>query len=844
MNADLPTRSDQNEPDGTGHGPLHRRRAILSPLVLMVVLSIVLGTTATPAASRNDRGRPARVLIVSIPRLTWEDLVDDAPPNLRSFFDDAAVGNTSLRTIGPRTSLGAAYVTIGSGNRAGVSNADAGRVLQVRDRFENGTAAQAFERRTGREPGSPIIHLSIESILARNDRYLYGALPGSLGTALVDAGLTPAVVANADTQAATWGEESTDPLHPTGEPPDDAGAELPALGAGTTQFVEPVQSENRPAGMALMTRGGEIAGGAVDRSLLVADEEAPFGVVLDHDRIVDRTADSFEDDSVVLVELSDLERADWYRPRTDRRQGRRLRDRALEHSDRIFGDLLDLTGPDDLVVVISPVAPRSGETLTPTAVRGESFRSGLLTSGTTRRPGYISLPDIAPMILDTLGIEKPVAMSGSPIRADNDGDLSVGRYERFSELNRATRFRDTTVDGIIVGLVVLQVVFCALALYTIVRKPTLGRRARSLAIFTASVPVSSFLLGLLPFERWGGAWFAAALVLVSVALAAVSIASARLFPERHRSVAPMLLPLVLTWLLLTIDIVTGGHLQLNTVFGYSPVVAGRFAGFGNPAYSLYAMAAVVIAGLAWRFLDGDDRRRRPALLIGLSILFLVTVVLDGHPSFGSDVGGVLSIIPTAMLVLWLLCGRRVTVRAVLIAAAVTAIALVGFAALDLARPAADQTHLARLVHTTFGDEGGGIGTILQRKLNANLGILRRSSWTWSIPLALLLLAQLTRRREQWMAGPEHRADTTNAILWGGLTMCVTGMAVNDSGIAIPAVMFTLLIPTIVCLAVAPYLAPAGAVGDATPSAGDHTTPPPDDGASPSGDEARPEEALR
>lgn len=32
-------------------------------------------------------------------------------------------------------------------------------------------------------------------------------------------------------------------------------------------------------------------------------------------------------------------------------------------------------------------------------------------------------------------------------------------------------------------------------------------------------------------------------------------------------------------------------------------------------------------------------------------------------------------------------------------------------------------------------------------------------------------------------------------------MCVFGMALNDSGIAIPAIMFTLLVPYVVCLAV-------------------------------------------
>lgn len=773
-------------------------------LIAVLATGLVLAGSG-PVSADDDPQRPDRVLIVSIPRLVWEDLIDDAPVELRRFFDDAAVGNTSLRTIGPRTSLGAAYVTMGSGNRAGVSTADAGRVLSIRDRFENGTAAEAFERRTGRTASSPIVHLSIESIRARNNRYLYGALPGSLGSALVDAGHTPAVVANTDTQLSSWDEDILDPIQPTGESPEDLGAELPAIGAGTTRLVEPVQSENRPAGMALMTRDGEIAAGTVGRSLLAADDTAPFGVALDRDAVVDEVAEVFESGAVVLVELSDLERADWYRSRVSRGQGRQLRERALAHSDAIFGDLMELVGPNDVVMVTSPVAPRSGETLTPLAVRGGPFESGLLTSGTTRRPGYVTLSDIAPMILETLDIEKPVAMSGSPFRADNDGDRSESRYRRFIELNDATKFRDATVDGIIVALVVLQVLFCALALYTIMRRPALASRARWLAIFTASVPVTSFVLGLLPFERWGAAWFIAVLIVASIGLAAASIATARFFPPRHRAVAPMLPPLVLTWVLLSIDIVTGGHLQVNTVFGYSPIVAGRFAGFGNPAYSLYAMSAVIIAGLAWRFLDGDDERRRPRLLIGLTILFAITVVLDGHPSWGSDVGGVLSIIPTAMLVLWLLCGRRVTVRAVLIAAAATTVALVGFAALDLARPAADQTHLARLIHTTFGDEGGGLGTVLQRKLNANLGILRRSSWTWSIPLALLLLAQLTRRRDQWMAGPEHRATTTNAILWGGLAMCVTGMAANDSGIAIPAVMFTLLIPTIVCLAVAPYL---------------------------------------
>ena len=38
--------------------------------------------------------------------------------------------------------------------------------------------------------------------------------------------------------------------------------------------------------------------------------------------------------------------------------------------------------------------------------------------------------------------------------------------------------------------------------------------------------------------------------------------------------------------LLCLDVMLGGRLQLNTVFGYTPTVAGRFAGLGNLAFAL------------------------------------------------------------------------------------------------------------------------------------------------------------------------------------------------------------------------------------------------------------------
>ena len=79
--------------------------------------------------------------------------------------------------------------------------------------------------------------------------------------------------------------------------------------------------------------------------------------------------------------------------------------------------------------------------------------------------------------------------------------------------------------------------------------------------------------------------------------------------------------------------------------------AGRFAGFGNPAYSLLSMGTGISSCALWILFDGDRPGPQRKVLVAAVIgLFGVAVVRDGHPSLGSDVGGVLSIIPTAFFI--------------------------------------------------------------------------------------------------------------------------------------------------------------------------------------------------
>ena len=68
-------------------------------------------------------------------------------------------------------------------------------------------------------------------------------------------------------------------------------------------------------------------------------------------------------------------------------------------------------------------------------------------------------------------------------------------------------------------------------------------------------------------------------------------------PTDRAGVTTLIVALSIVVGLIVVDVATGSRLQFNTVFGYSPTVAGRFAGLGNLGYSQLAAGTVLLAGL-------------------------------------------------------------------------------------------------------------------------------------------------------------------------------------------------------------------------------------------------------
>ena len=345
-----------------------------------------------------------------------------------------------------------------------------------------------------------------------------------------------------------------------------------------------------------------------------------------------------------------------------------------------------------------------------------------------------------------------------------------------------------------VAFVVFQVVTYGLAVLALLLRRT-GMRAvvAYMALVTLATPSVVFLAALVPYDRLGQVGFVLAVFAASAVLAALAAVAGR----RRPPLAPLAL-VGFTLGVLLLDVVTGGRLQLNTVFGYSPVVAGRFAGFGNLAFGLVAMSAIVVGTGIWGMVHGRGAEARRRALVVVVALFVVTLVADGHPKLGADGGGVLALVPAFTVVVLLLVGARLSWRRLAIVAAAAVAALALFVAVDLTNPADERTHLGRLASRVLEGEGG-LGTVLLRKSEANLNIVTTSIWTYIIPVAVAFLAFLTWRPPGVVRELQDRYPGLRACLVGGLLAGVVGCVLNDSGVAVPAVMLAVVLPYLTVL---------------------------------------------
>ena len=191
-------------------------------------------------------------------------------------------------------------------------------------------------------------------------------------------------------------------------------------------------------------------------------------------------------------------------------------------------------------------------------------------------------------------------------------------------------------------------------------------------------------------------------------------------------------------------------------------------------------------------------RRREALL-AVAGFFLLVIVIDGAPSLGGDVGGILTLVPVMGLTLIAFSGRRISWRTVAALIAITVAALGAALVVDLLRPPEARTHLGRVVTDVHNAGGSSFLTTVARKTATNLRVLQGTVWSWLVPIigAFLLYLLIWERR---MGRMLPRGSPLRIGVIAALGAGLLGFAVNDSGVVITALVYLYLGPYLTLLA--------------------------------------------
>ena len=109
------------------------------------------------------------------------------------------------------------------------------------------------------------------------------------------------------------------------------------------------------------------------------------------------------------------------------------------------------------------------------------------------------------------------------------------------------------------------------------------------------------------------------------------------------------------------------------------------------------------------------------------IIYILVIVFDGAPQLGSDVGGVLALVPSLGLTFLLLAGKKLNLKFLVLGLCAGVVAVGVFLAVDLSRPPDERTHLARL-YEDVQDRGFGVMVdTIERKVSANVRLFKTQS---------------------------------------------------------------------------------------------------------------------
>ena len=621
------------------------------------------------------------------------------------------------------------YVTLGAGSR-GMASESVKLAFSQHEEYVGVDVVDLFFRHQGKKPSGQVLHIGMAEIGRVNRALQHPVRPGLLGDTLREGGKVAAVIGNADSVG--------------------LAREAVAMLADST---------------------GDVALGDVSKAILKRDDLFPFGWRTDREKVWQNFEAIYPVADVVLVDWGDFARLQEYRQLMRESVVTRLENEIFSDVSWFLTRVFVKLSPDDVLLLLLPLSTEQGgvgQFGFLAALGGPFPPGGLLTSATTRRPGIVAATDVAPLVLEQVGLRMPGEMLGRVISVANPGSVPE-LLQMQAEIGRVFRLRPPLMKT----YVFFQIVLVLGALFNMFVRIIPIRRFEAPLLGLMLFPL---LLLYLPLHRVS---FVMGFVLTSLAIITTVILVQKMLKDPVQRFAAVAVP---TSLSLVLDLLRNAPLIKVSVLGYDAVSGARYYGLGNEYMGVLVgstvLAVVTVVTLVPRY--------RRVLYPLVAIYFLFVLLLIVAPGGGANFGGTVTALAAFVVTLPVLAQVRLSWRSGLAVLALLAMITAVAAFLNLRVPQNAQSHLGRTVALLKQDGWQALQDIISRKAAMNVRLFRYSQWSRAFLAFLGMLAVLFYRPRGVLRDVHQMYPQLAAGFLGIIAGSVAAFLVNDSGVVAAA----------------------------------------------------------
>jgi hypothetical protein len=433
--------------------------------------------------------------------------------------------------------------------------------------------------------------------------------------------------------------------------------------------------------------------------------------------------------------------------------------------------IAELAGQAGVTVIVTGIGPTAGSDNPGLQViyRLGSGPPGWLTSASTRRAGVVNLTDLTRTLIDSARQDgAPAApIDGAPIQVLPANAIIAAEEDHLRALGALSY-------AVLVGDAALGIggaILLAIMITGLVRRRLAAPRL-ILGLGTV-LPAAMMLTGAAPWNKADNPGIA----LTVLVFAWASVLTAAAFGLAKAATVPVAVAgATITMAAFTIEAALGGVMEPGSMLNSRPVNGGRWYGFGNVTFPVYAAAGLILAGYVAHRLRLAGHRL--AAVIIAAVIGFTVVLCDGWPTMGADFGGVIALTPGLVWLLLALYGIRLSWSRLLAIGAATAALIFAISWLDWLRGPTSRSHLGIFFQRVL--DGDATDVIIRKAVSAAQSMISPLGIVSILGGILLWVLIFTRA----LPALSPTITTIRPTAIAALATAIIGTLLNDGGISV------------------------------------------------------------